>query len=140
MTSSEWDDKYHKLINHLNANPHIAATYPFMETVPRDMRDIILDLSASEARRAALVEYCRHFPWCPLAQWSQGRPTKDGGYETMYAGKWYRGDDKPACTCGLDATLAPGGEPESVDGPTAERADEILGKEHYVLAPEEDPK
>jgi len=47
-TAIEWDDKYHRLINYLFANPHISSTYPFMETVPNDMRDIILDLAAME--------------------------------------------------------------------------------------------
>jgi hypothetical protein len=63
-------------------------------------------MQAVEENLAALREYCCHDTSCPLAQWSQGRPTKDGGYETMYAGKWYQGDDKPACTCGLGAALA----------------------------------
>jgi hypothetical protein len=54
VTASEWDEKYHELINYLNANPHIAATYPFMESVPNDMRDIIIDLAAAEA---SLAEY-----------------------------------------------------------------------------------
>ena len=53
-----------------------------------------------------LEEYGSHELPCPLAQWSQGRPTKDGGYETMYAGKWYQRNEKPACTCGFDAALA----------------------------------
>ena len=53
-----------------------------------------------------LQDYTSHEMSCPLAQWSQGRPTKDGCYETMYAGKWYQGDDKPACTCGLGSALA----------------------------------
>jgi hypothetical protein len=54
MTSKEWDEKYHKLVNYLNANPHIAATYPFMESIPGDTRDIIADLAAASQ---ALVEY-----------------------------------------------------------------------------------
>jgi len=54
----------------------------------------------------ALEEYGSHQLPCPLAQWSRGRPTKDGGYETMYAGKWYQGDDKPECTCGFSAAVA----------------------------------
>jgi hypothetical protein len=53
-----------------------------------------------------LEDFTVHEMPCPLAQWSQGRPTKDGGYETMYGGKWYQGDEKPACTCGLDAALS----------------------------------
>lgn len=53
----------------------------------------------------ALEEYGSHQLPCPLAQWTQGRPTKDGGYETMYAGKWYQDDDKPECTCGFSAAL-----------------------------------
>lgn len=66
MKSCEWDERYHKLINYLNANPHIAATYPFMETVPNDMREIILDLSACEEKvrqaeqnHAVLVKKCK---------------------------------------------------------------------------------
>jgi hypothetical protein len=59
----------------------------------------------AEALLREAREFVFHEPYCPLAQWSGGRPTEGGGYETMYAGKWYRGEDKPTCTCGLNALL-----------------------------------
>lgn len=63
-----------------------------------------------EKRVVALVDVLygfgnHQFP-CLLAQGYEGRPTKDGGYETRYGDKWYQRDDKPPCTCGLDAALA----------------------------------
>lgn len=53
----------------------------------------------------SLDQYLQHDIECILAQWSQGEPTPEGGYRTMYAGKWYQSkpvDETPKCTCGLD--------------------------------------
>lgn len=82
---------------------------------------LIADLAATqkraekaEAREAALVEaleeYGAHQIPCVLALWHEGRPTKDGGYETRYGDKWYQQNEKPPCTCGLDAALAKEGK------------------------------
>ena len=68
----------------------------------REMLDDIKALEAINARLAeALEEYGVHMAHCLLSQRRAGRPTKDGGYESKYGDKWYQGDDKPACTCGL---------------------------------------
>ena len=63
-------------------------------------------ISALQQQVEELKEYVTHDKDCPLDRWQQGRPTADGHYETMYDGKWYRDDDKPECTCGLDAALS----------------------------------
>ena len=56
-----------------------------------------------------LNNFEQHDLTCILSQWSQGRPTENGGYETMYAGKWYQNrpvDETPKCQCGLDQALS----------------------------------
>lgn len=53
--------------------------------------------------REALEDYGEHRTFCILSMASQGRPTTDGGYETMYNGKWYR--ETPKCECGFQAAL-----------------------------------
>ena len=59
--------------------------------------------------REALADYGRHDSTCLAGQWRQGRPTSDGGYETLYGYskdmKWYREPARPPCTCGLFAAL-----------------------------------
>ena len=81
-----------------------------VDELDKECTDRQLRIYALQARVAALTEaleeYGSHQLSCPLAQWSHGRPTKDGGYETMYAGKWYQRGDKPPCTCGFNAALA----------------------------------
>ncbi len=51
----------------------------------------------------ALAEFGQHDEDCILSGYSQGRPTPDGGYETMYRGKWYR--TAPKCECGFHDAL-----------------------------------
>ena len=68
------------------------------------------DLQATITRmREALIDYGQHESKCIRSQWTQGRITKDGGYETLYGhssqSKWYRDDDLPVCSCGLDAAF-----------------------------------
>lgn len=56
-----------------------------------------------------LIYYTQHERDCILSAGSAGRPTKDGGYETKYAGKWYQSrpvDKTPKCTCGLAEAIA----------------------------------
>jgi hypothetical protein len=81
-----------------------------MMDAARETEDKMDALKARLARLVeaveALADYCSHQMPCLLAQWHEGRPTSDGHYETRYGSKWYRGDDKPPCTCGLDAALA----------------------------------
>ena len=54
----------------------------------------------------ALENYGVHCPPCPLSQWRGGRSTAAGGYEMKWGDKWYPGEEKPECTCGLGAILA----------------------------------
>lgn len=69
-------------------------------------------LADSKRLREALEEYSVHDRDCILAQYRQGRPTADGGYEVQYGygerEKWYRTrpvDERPKCECGLNAAL-----------------------------------
>jgi hypothetical protein len=72
----------------------------------KELVNRVNELEALNARLVeALEEYGVHMAHCLLSQWRAGRPTKDGGYESKYGDKWYQGDDKPKCTCGLDAAL-----------------------------------
>ena len=86
-----------------------GQTHFYYKDLAHDAVEKCAQEKARAERAEALLrdarEFVCHDPSCPLSQWSQGRPTEDGGYETMYAGKWYRGEDKPTCTCGLNALL-----------------------------------
>ena len=56
-----------------------------------------------------LLPYVCHDDDCILAMASAGRPTKDGGYEVKYSGKWYQTrpvDETPKCNCGLNKAVA----------------------------------
>ena len=57
-----------------------------------------------------LSDYIEHSNRCIRSQCHQGRPTKDGGYETQFGSKWYRTtpvDESPKCDCGLSEVLTP---------------------------------
>ena len=58
----------------------------------------------------ALTLYGVHDNDYVAGQWHAGRPTSDGGYESLYGrgerAKWYPRGEAPPCTCGLDAVLA----------------------------------
>lgn len=59
--------------------------------------------------RGKLMPYIEHDNQCIRSQFEAGQPTKDGGYEEKYAGKWYQTtpiDETPKCDCGLDEVLA----------------------------------
>lgn len=67
-------------------------------------------LSAFFAGRASMAnlwrwieENGRHGEDCVLSKFQQGEPRPDGGYRTMYDGKWF--DQAPPCECGLDDIL-----------------------------------
>src|SRR3990167_1430295 len=83
-----------------------------------DMTDTLKEIEAfilskvREAREEILrkVEnYTLHQRDCILSEWSGGRPTKEGGYESLFGDKWYPSkpiDKTPKCTCELDDLLA----------------------------------
>ncbi len=55
-----------------------------------------------------VAAYADHERRCIRAQFSAGRPTKSGGYEQKYNGKWYKSspvDKTPPCDCGLEAAF-----------------------------------
>ena len=58
----------------------------------------------------ALVDYGAHEHHCLLSQCRAGRPTKDGGYESLFGHgtqeKWYQRGESPPCTCGLSDIFA----------------------------------
>ena len=56
-----------------------------------------------------MASYTQHETGCILSQWSGGQPTKDGGYEMKFGGKWYQTrpiDKTPKCSCGLSDLLS----------------------------------
>jgi hypothetical protein len=63
-------------------------------------------------RIVMLTEYCVHTDGCILSQWREGKPTEDGGYESLYGygtkEKWYKRDEEPKCTCGLSDLMGEG--------------------------------
>lgn len=66
-------------------------------------------LALIEELQKALENYGNHLDDCVLTYWEAGEPTKDGGYRTMYEGKWYQTrpvDETPKCECGFDGALA----------------------------------
>lgn len=62
-----------------------------------------------ERLRDALETYGLHGVDCMAGQSRAGRPTEDGGYETLYGygknEKWYKRGEFPDCTCGLEEAL-----------------------------------
>ena len=61
----------------------------------------------NERLKEALQTFGEHQRECDWFYWERGEPTADGGYRTMWKGKWYVRPDEPPCTCGLDAALSP---------------------------------
>jgi hypothetical protein len=89
----------HRCVVNTPFNPQgclLSALYEEWELAP----------PAGDALKEALADFGVHQMPCLLALWYEGRPTVNGGYETRYGDKWYQRDDKPPCTCGLDAALA----------------------------------
>ena len=60
--------------------------------------------SALRMTEEALDNYGQHEKDCLCAQYQAGRPTADGGYETLFGfGKderWYQKGEWPNCSCG----------------------------------------
>ena len=70
--------------------------------------DILNNHAAKDARIERLTEYVEHTKECIRSFWHAGRPTKDGGYETNFRGKWYQSkpvNEEPKCDCGLEQAL-----------------------------------
>jgi hypothetical protein len=67
-------------------------------------------MSEVERLRDALEQFGVHASDCVAGQFRAGRPTKDGGYESLFGygknEKWYQKDEAPPCTCGLSEALA----------------------------------
>lgn len=69
-----------------------------------------LESKLSAARKCVeeLRSYVSHMTECIRSRWQAGEPTADGGYRTMFAGKWYQSkpvNEEPKCDCGLDYLL-----------------------------------
>lgn len=72
------------------------------------INELKTEIAQHKALIGELVEYLQHEDRCILSHWFAGEPTKDGGYRSMYAGKWYQTkpvDETPKCNCGLDELL-----------------------------------
>lgn len=56
-----------------------------------------------------ILEYVEHESSCICSQGRAGRPTTDGGYETLYGygnkERWYKRGEEPECSCGLNETI-----------------------------------
>ena len=82
-----------------------GESHPEIRKCPHEM---ILEAQSSLMEK--MLEFTEHDKDCLCAQSHQGRPTADGGYETLYGyGKeerWYQRDEKPECSCGLSKLLA----------------------------------
>lgn len=102
-----------------------ADGHMYVKSEAKDAKVIIDRLNALEAENAELRErikvleealeaYGNHDLGCLLSQYRESRPTKGGGYETLYGygykAKWYRDGERPECTCGFDAALVGGKE------------------------------
>lgn len=66
-----------------------------------------LETKLKEAERLGdkIATHAGHEDDCILSFRQAGEPTPDGGYRTMYAGKWYQTkpvDNTPKCQCGCD--------------------------------------
>ena len=70
------------------------------------------DVAEKDKRIAELTEYCVHEKECILSQWREGRPTENGGYESLFGygtkEKWYKREEQPKCTCGLSDLIGEG--------------------------------
>lgn len=65
--------------------------------------------TALRIEREVLQDYGCHKETCILSLWLEGEPTKDGGYRSMYGGKWYQTkpvDETPECNCGFSKALS----------------------------------
>ena len=96
----------------------------YLKRTENDLYNAVEELDKLQAENAALKaqvaalreivdEYAEHSNRCILSQWQQGEPTPDGGYRTMFAGKWYQVkpvDETPKCNCGLSEALQGAGE------------------------------
>jgi hypothetical protein len=88
-----------------------------IETIIKDIITTLqkeADERVAEARRKEKIElinklgyYVQHDTECILSHGEAGRPTKDGSYETRYAGKWFKVGAEPKCDCGLEQALTP---------------------------------
>ena len=68
MTASEWYEKTSRLIQYINANPHIIAMNPCLDGVADYLRDMQMSLAACEKERdeeTLALEYCNNE--CKLA-------------------------------------------------------------------------
>ena len=68
---------------------------------------LLLEKIGSQLRE--IIHYTKHDALCLCDQWREGRPTKDGGYETKYGygnqEKWYQKNEEPECSCGLKEAI-----------------------------------
>ena len=90
--------------DYVEGNPVFRADLP-----PQFICDILSHHQATLEGIEKLIDYTVHEPSCIRARFSAGRPTKGGGYEQEFAGKWYETrpiDKTPKCNCGLSDTLS----------------------------------
>ena len=74
-----------------------------------DVRRLREKFEAQSSLMEKMSEFTKHDKDCLCAQLRQGRPTNDGGYETLYGygeeERCYQRDEQPKCSCGLRDVL-----------------------------------
>jgi hypothetical protein len=97
------DDDLKRLRDCIDKGDDLDWMYTIHDGFTDDKHKALLDrLEAADE----LKQWLCHEQLCILSQWSEGEPTKDGGYRSRYAGKWYERGKEPKCNCGLDEALA----------------------------------
>ena len=97
-----WEEQYSKLRSDLKlflSNVLSTERTKSREEYKKEVEKLLEELS----------DYAEHEPQCIRSQFSAGRPTKSGGYEQKFAGKWYKTrpvDKTPKCDCGLSDIFA----------------------------------
>jgi len=81
------------------------------EPLPIDLNsNLIIPLASDLLDALTEKKYGQHDESCIACQWREGRPTADGGYESLFGygknAKWYKRNEYPECTCGFAKALA----------------------------------
>lgn len=103
---SDWEAEFEALWNDNFVTGGLARFIQQREEIKTFIRNLYTS-KVQEAEKLSI--YCEHDRDCIRSQLSQGRPTRYGGYEEMYNGKWYQAkpdDLTPKCDCGLSELLA----------------------------------
>jgi len=91
-----------------NGDELLEKSFLQIDHMGKEIKDLEKELSREKERSRALVEFAEHSRNCIRTFQEAGRPTADGGYETMFKGVWYQSkpvNKEPECNCGLKEAL-----------------------------------